>query len=892
METNAFQRTRIWRSTLGAEGPDDSTPGRDRLRQAFLTFRERAGHLAAEISRDLPQMTVHDLTHVDALWEMADLLCDDSQILNPCEAFVLGGAFLVHDLGMSLAAYHEGISALSGNPIYRDALVAQLEERLGRPPLESEIQIATDVDRQVAVGQVLRSLHAQLAETLVSSVWKDPRDGSEMYLLDDSELRHEFGRTIGRIGASHSWPVPQLFAELSETLGSPIHFPREWKVDPLKLACLLRLADAIHLDARRAPAFLFAIKDLSAESRKHWGFQSRLHQPIVEGDRLVYSSGQAFPVSDSESWWLCLETLKMVDNELRQVDSLLSDTGRPRFLVRAVAGIEEPSRLAKFIPTAGWTPVDTRIRVSNVAGLVSKLGGAELYGPNAAVPLRELIQNGCDAIRARRLIEKRADVWGDIRVHTWKAERSDWIEVCDTGIGMSARVLTGPFLDFGNSFWRSGLVQQELPGLRGAGFESIGRYGIGFFSTFMWGDQVRVITRRFDEGPRETRVLEFVQGLRQPPILRPAKQDEQLSEPGTTVQIRLMRPLKVPGGLLCGDGGERASLSMVCARICPASAVSISVSEDSSPWRKVVSANDWESVPPKRLIMRVLTEYPDVDSAEREKHAQRWAQNIRVARDDNGKVLARACIAPTWRSRGQRAALAGVVSVGGFRSSALSGIAGVFLGYAFRAVRDVGVRFIDGGSLRDWASEQGRLARQVTDDPDTLYDCAQIIRALGGECPQLPIAEHHGGWLTGQEIKDLAKSANEFVLLQDAAFSLYFHDDRDTLLPHVLVTSPGTPGIIQPGGRGYEMDRPFIDWPSWRAGADLKQNFRDRTLEGEVVKALASGWSVPVEQVLRASEFSTDVKPLYRRVSTKASTRTAEAEVHVSAIVRRDRTSP
>src|ERR1035438_5019111 len=75
----------------------------------------------------------------------------------------------------------------------------------------------------------------------------------------------------------------------------------EWKVDPLKRACLLRLADAIHRAARRAPAFLFAIKDLSAESRKHWGFQSRLHQPIVEGDRLVYSSGQAFPVSDRKS---------------------------------------------------------------------------------------------------------------------------------------------------------------------------------------------------------------------------------------------------------------------------------------------------------------------------------------------------------------------------------------------------------------------------------------------------------------------------------------------------------------------------------------------------------------------------------------------------------------
>ena len=112
-----------------------------------------------------------------------------------------------------------------------------------------------------------------------------------------------------------------------------------------------------------------------------------------------------------------------------------------------------------------------------------------------------------------------------------------------------------------------------------------------------------------------------------------------------------------------------------------------------------------------------------------------------------------------------------------------------------------------------------------------------------------------------------------------------FHDERDTLLPNVLVTSPGMPGILQPGGRGYEMDSPFIDWPSWRADADPKQSFRDRTPEGEVIEALASGWSGPVEQVLRASEFSTDEKPLAGRVSTNAPARTAKAEVRVMAIV-------
>jgi hypothetical protein len=884
-----FQQTRIWRSTLGAETPGDEMDGRNRLRQAFMTFRERAGYLAGEISRDLPSLTVHDLTHVDALWEMADLLCGDTDRLTPCEAFVLGGAFIVHDLGMSLAAYREGMGTLSSHPLYRDALVLQLEGSLGRPPSKAEIQEASEANRQSAIGQVLRSLHAQLAQTLVTSVWRNPRDGSDLYLLDDTDLRLEFGRIIGQIAASHWWPVSRLSVEFTEALGSPIHFPRQWTVDPLKVACLLRLADASHLDGRRAPSFLFAIRNPSGESRKHWGFQNRLHQPIAEGDRLVYTSGQAFPIGDFESWWLCLETLRMIDNELRQVDSLLSDSGRARFAVRAVAGIEEPSRLAKFIPTEGWTPVDTRIRVGDVAGLVSKLGGAELYGTNLTVPLRELIQNACDAIRARRTLEDKGDAWGEIKVRTWGAESSDWIEVSDTGIGMSARVLTGPFIDFGSSFWRSEMVQQELPGLVGRGFESIGKYGIGFFSTFMWGDQVKVITRRFDEGPRESRVLEFMKGLRQPPILRPASECEQRQEPGTTIRVRLTRRLKQHGGLLCNTRGERISLSQLCARICPTSMVSIFVCEESSRWRKPVSANDWVSMPSKNFMTRMLSKGSEVDRDDRDKYLQQWAQNLRVVKNDDGKVLARACIIPELRHRDRLLVLEGVVTVGGFRSSGLSRIAGVLLGYPFRAARDVGVPFLDGVLLEAWASEQGRLAMEATDDPDLLYDCAQIIRALGGTCMQLPIAEHQRGWLTSEDIQSLAGSSEEFLLLQDAAFSLDFNRDRSVLLQNVLVTSGGIPGILQPRGNAYDLDHAFVDWPCWRAGADdWPLAFHNRTLEGEVFLALARGWSVPIEQVRRASEFSTDQKPLVRTVSTVASSRTTEKIVHVMAIVRRN----
>ena len=73
---------------------------------------------------------------------------------------------------------------------------------------------------------------------------------------------------------------------------------------------------------------------------------------------------------------------------------------------------------------------------------------------------------------------------------------------------MSAKVLTGPLLDFGVTYWGSQLMREESVDLLAKGFNPTGRYGIGFFSVFMWGQHVRVTTRRPEEAQRDTRVLE------------------------------------------------------------------------------------------------------------------------------------------------------------------------------------------------------------------------------------------------------------------------------------------------------------------------------------------------------------------------------------------------
>lgn len=122
-----FENTHLWKSTLASRGEQDPDEAvRERLRNTFLSFRGRVALLAAEIHRHLPDYTVHDITHLDALWEMADIITGRSYTLTPTEAFVLGGAILLHDLGMGLASYPRGVADLQKEETWADTVTSLL----------------------------------------------------------------------------------------------------------------------------------------------------------------------------------------------------------------------------------------------------------------------------------------------------------------------------------------------------------------------------------------------------------------------------------------------------------------------------------------------------------------------------------------------------------------------------------------------------------------------------------------------------------------------------------------------------------------------------------------------------------------------------------------------
>jgi len=608
-----FKKTRLWRDAFESRDNDSYQDIRTWLASALDSFRANAAILAEEIPRDVAQLTDHSVRHLDALWDIADLIAGPDLKLNPAEAFVFGGAVLLHDLANAVVAYPRGLEELQDRR-WDDLVHAAYLQAYDRRPTVQECRRPSPELYPGILLQRLRQAHAEQAENLATiGFYRPGRTAERIHLIEDQHLREDLGRRIGRIAHSHHWDIERVVSSFKILRGTPPSLPAEWIIDDLKVASLLRVSDIAHLDSRRAPALVHALRRPSGESAKHWDFQSHLERPNTQNEQLVFTTKTPFSAAHRDAWWLCYETLGAVDRELRDADAVLRIERSCRFAARSVARIEAPEKLAALIETEGWTPVDVRVRITDVANVIERFGGKQLYGSDPRVPLRELIANAADAVRARRALTQ-APEYGRIIVRVGEDAAGWWLEVEDNGIGMSEAVLKGPLLDFGTSYWRSGLARAEHPGLLSSDFNPTGRFGIGFFSVFMLGRRVRVVSRRYDLGSEQTRVLDVTMGDYSKPYMRtahPAEPAERLVDGGTRVRVWLeqrQQSPRMPNGAPMGASAQAKSFVSQVGSVAPALDVSIYVLEegqDGAAPRLVVTANDWEHMKFEELENRI-----------------------------------------------------------------------------------------------------------------------------------------------------------------------------------------------------------------------------------------------------------------------------------------------
>jgi hypothetical protein len=762
----AYTDSWLWQKAFIEPRGDATASEQQYFLGRYQAMREKAALLVGRISSDLKDMTVHDISHLDALWEMGSILARNGVDFNPPEAFVYGGAILLHDAAMSLAAYDGGLAGLKKEVSWRDSYARLKAQQLNaKPPLPN------DLLEKLATAEALRRLHASQAEKLPTMSWVSETGPAE-FLIDDPEVRNFYGPKIGKVAHSHWWSIDKVENELSNDLG-PLGGRTNSKISLLKIASMLRVSDAIHLDRRRAPAFLRKLLNPEGVSASHWSFQERMAVPFIDSGALVYSAAPAFDISVAEAWWLAFDAVSMVDKELRQVDHLLEKRGIGRLNATRVEGVGSPTELARYVETSGWVPVDSTVRVSDVPKIVATLGGSKLYGNDPLAAIRELIQNAADAVLARRSIENRSKHWGEVRVSLCRDGASIWLVVEDNGIGMSTNVLTGPLIDFGNSFWRSTLAAEEFPGLQAAGISATGKYGIGFFSVFMLGRRVRVTSRRFDKASDSVRSLEFQSGLGSRPILFQPSSDRHLIDGGTRIEVELSNDPAEEGGFLHQGGYQKTvkSLSSVIAATAPNISVQLSVDEFGKE-EVVVQPDDWIEMDGDDLIGRISGVARKTIGA---KTSSRSRMMPLIAED--GAIYGRAMIeTELFGSSGS-----GCISVGGLRASNFGFIRGVLLGQESTAARNSAFPIAPPGVLGAWATEQAELLASAELHGEDKARAAQVVLMCGGDIGDLPVARLNATWLSSRDLEGVLADFDEVYV--HFAGDVRYDEDTDDVHP-------------------------------------------------------------------------------------------------------------
>ncbi|MFH9617207.1 ATP-binding protein [Streptomyces pratensis] len=712
MSENGFTSAFLWQETLAMRSRKDAHQSqRERLRASYLALRDNAAVLLSENARSLPDFTVHDITHVDALWETAGLICGDQVVLNPAEAYVLGCAFVLHDAAMGATAYQMSVPEALGQQRWRDLVSVAYFHQEGCWPDQEQLDAPPAEITEACQATAIRETHAEQAGRLVDQPWRSST-GNEIFLLQDVQLREAYGPLIGDLAASHWWPVDKLADQFRRPKGSLTWQPAEWTIEPLKLACILRLADATQVDSRRAPTFLFSLRKPQGIAREHWRFQEHISRPRLDGDRITYTSLRPFSPRDATAWWLALDYLRGTDQELKKVDALLHDLGRNRLAARAVAGVSSPERFAELFPVSDWRPIDATVKVSDVPALVETLGGEQLYGNEPEVAVRELIQNAQDAILARRALDPDFTD-GRIDVRLTENDDSWYLEICDNGVGMDEETLVRGLLDFGTSGWSSTHIRSRLPGLASGGFQPKGRFGIGFFSVFLLGDQVELITRRYDASVADARRLTFESAARRP-LLTPLPARGHAA-PGTTLRVALKTNPYDIQGLLYKTSDDR--LGQLIRRLVLENSVSIRIWEPEA-------TNETETIFPFTLASGAPDEvfdrlYPSLtDSWRVGQEKQRlqlrdaFVERATELLDESGQRIGLATLWTDLNYQGQ-GDFRGIVPVNGFLADQTFAFAGYLAGRPSRASRDKAGLIANQDQVRRWLHAQEQRLRDI-----------------------------------------------------------------------------------------------------------------------------------------------------------------------------------
>jgi hypothetical protein len=461
---------------------------------------------------------------------------------------------------------------------------------------------------------------------------------------------------------------------------------------------------------------------------------------------------------------------------------------------KGVKGIDAPETFSQYVKTKDWTPINTQFKASNIKLMIERFGGEKLYGKNYFVPIRELIQNGIDATKAKKFHDKKFH--GNIHINYSIVDNDEYLTIEDNGIGMTKLTILNFLLDFGKSYWSSNQMINDYPGLFSSGFSSTGKYGIGFFSTFMITDSIKIFTKSLKGN--ETIILEFINGIESPPIFRKPNKNEEMHSSGTKIILKLkknsfLKKISEELNINFNNLDLDEVFYQLIENILPSSPIEITGQFNDTEEKILIKPNDWASIENSELLSR-LTGLKDKISDYYKKEVDAISYNLSNV-VINGELIGRATIIPkdekfsfekdelikldlimkaeidTNVYNPFKKIQEGILTVDGLYENCGFPIIGLWSAQNSKLDRLSADLSFTNSDIKDWIEEQSKLiiSNPYIDDDRKLKSSA-LLMAYGSTNQDLPLLLHRGKMHTCKEFYDLCLS-NDHIFLYNSTFA-------------------------------------------------------------------------------------------------------------------------
>jgi len=461
--------------------------------------------LMRTVYKNFPEYTLHDETHLLAVVNLMGKIVKESETLENLSyieiTLLLLSAYL-HDVGMApdqktlediinsaeFSLYkknrlydHEGYEEIT-TLLRNDDLSVDEKRRYENKEKEIEKSILTEY---------LRGMHGQTGFDFIIKKWsEDPR-----WVLED----YNISEIVAWICRGHTIDPHQIVYDLSDK------FPFDKLIGQNKInirycTIILRLADILDFDRKRTPKILYEnISPKNEISLQEWNKHIAVTGWSISKERIIFEAECTHPVYEK-----ALRTfLDVIDQELQNCKNIVynfpeRDEIAKKYRLSLPNSVDRSKIVAK---DDAYSYMDLSFTLSHEE-IMKLLMGTDFWG-GTSLCVRELIQNGYDAIRHRRALEKAKGInWVDGKITLIQRLNADGcleFECNDNGMGMDRHILQKYFFTVGRSYYRSPEFENIRDGLRqqNVDFDPVSQFGIGIVSSFLVGNSLKIITQRY-----------------------------------------------------------------------------------------------------------------------------------------------------------------------------------------------------------------------------------------------------------------------------------------------------------------------------------------------------------------------------------------------------------